>query len=316
MQQFKWINILKGFAMGTSDLVPGVSGGTIALLLGIYNQFIASISGIFSRRFWPSFTFLIPIIIGMLLAMGSLSNLFNYLLSQHHIPTMFFFGGLIIGIVPYLLKISNYKTSFTTKHYMMVIAGIAILIVITLMNNGDKHAGETLTLSTSLIIKYFIAGMCASSAMLLPGISGSFMLLVFGVYGTVMLAISEVVKLNFAGLPILLAVGFGVLAGFIISSKIIQYFLTHHKLMTFALIIGFVVGSLFAVFPGLPTNIVFFFFKGFDFRSNYRWKWIIILGVIKYFQYLVNHMQYMSRFVYILLDIISEFLFSFFLTLK
>ncbi|EOD7951031.1 DUF368 domain-containing protein [Staphylococcus aureus] len=259
MQQFKWINILKGFAMGTSDLVPGVSGGTIALLLGIYNQFIASISGIFSRRFWPSFTFLIPIIIGMLLAMGSLSNLFNYLLSQHHIPTMFFFGGLIIGIVPYLLKISNYKTSFTTKHYMMVIAGIAILIVITLMNNGDKHAGETLTLSTSLIIKYFIAGMCASSAMLLPGISGSFMLLVFGVYGTVMLAISEVVKLNFSGLPILLAVGFGVLAGFIISSKIIQYFLTHHKLMTFALIIGFVVGSLFAVFPGLPTNIVMWF---------------------------------------------------------
>ncbi|EOB0685847.1 DUF368 domain-containing protein [Staphylococcus aureus] len=259
MQQFKWINILKGFAMGTSDLVPGVSGGTIALLLGIYNQFIASISGIFSRRFWPSFTFLIPIIIGMLLAMGSLSNLFNYLLSQHHIPTMFFFGGLIIGIVPYLLKISNYKTSFTTKHYMMVIAGIAILIVITLMNNGDKHAGEALTLSTSLIIKYFIAGMCASSAMLLPGISGSFMLLVFGVYGTVMLAISEVVKLNFAGLPILLAVGFGVLAGFIISSKIIQYFLTHHKLMTFALIIGFVVGSLFAVFPGLPTNIVMWF---------------------------------------------------------
>ncbi|GBZ02950.1 integral membrane protein [Staphylococcus aureus] len=259
MQQFKWINILKGFAMGTSDLVPGVSGGTIALLLGIYNQFIASISGIFSRRFWPSFTFLIPIIIGMLLAMGSLSNLFNYLLSQHHIPTMFFFGGLIIGIVPYLLKISNYKTSFTTKHYMMVIAGIAILIVITLMNNGDKHAGETLTLSTGLIIKYFIAGMCASSAMLLPGISGSFMLLVFGVYGTVMLAISEVVKLNFAGLPILLAVGFGVLAGFIISSKIIQYFLTHHKLMNFALIIGFVVGSLFAVFPGLPTNIVMWF---------------------------------------------------------
>ena len=259
MQQFKWINILKGFAMGTSDLVPGGSGGTIALLLGIYNQFISSISGIFSRRFWPSFTFLIPIIIGMLLAMGSLSNLFNYLLSQHHIPTMFFFGGLIIGIVPYLLKISNYKTSFTTKHYMMVIAGIAILIVITLMNNGDKHAGETLTLSTSLIIKYFIAGMCASSAMLLPGISGSFMLLVFGVYGTVMLAISEVVKLNFTGLPILLAVGFGVLAGFIISSKIIQYFLTHHKLMTFALIIGFVVGSLFAVFPGLPTNIVMWF---------------------------------------------------------
>ncbi|MCT6543979.1 DUF368 domain-containing protein, partial [Staphylococcus aureus] len=79
---------------------------------------------------------------------------------------------------------------------------------------------------------------------------GSFMLLVFGVYGTVMLAISEVVKLNFSGLRILLAVGFGVLAGFIISIKIIQYFLTNHKLITFALIIVFVVCSLFAVFTG------------------------------------------------------------------
>ena len=102
----------------------------------------------------------------------------------------------------------------------MVIAGIAILIVITLMNNGDKHAGETLTLSTGLIIKYFIAGMCASSAMLLPGISGSFMLLVFGVYGTVMLAISEFVKLNFAGLPILLAVGLACLLGSLFQVKL------------------------------------------------------------------------------------------------
>ncbi|CAC5584316.1 membrane protein [Staphylococcus aureus] len=232
---------IAGMCASSAMLLPGISGSFMLLVFGVYGTVMLAISEVVKLNF------------------GSLSNLFNYLLSQHHIPTMFFFGGLIIGIVPYLLKISNYKTSFTTKHYMMVIAGIAILIVITLMNNGDKHAGETLTLSTGLIIKYFIAGMCASSAMLLPGISGSFMLLVFGVYGTVMLAISEVVKLNFTGLPILLAVGFGVLAGFIISSKIIQYFLTHHKLMTFALIIGFVVGSLFAVFPGLPTNIVMWF---------------------------------------------------------
>ncbi len=98
--------------------------------------------------------------------MGSLSNLFNYLLTNT-IFQLCFSLVVSIGIVPYLLKISNYKTSFTTKHCMMVIAGIAILIVITLMNNGDKHAGETLTLSTGLIIKYFIAGICASSAMFL-----------------------------------------------------------------------------------------------------------------------------------------------------
>ena len=93
MKNFKWINVLKGFGMGTSDLVPGVSGGTIALLLGIYDGFISSISGLFSRRFWPSLKFLLPIIIGMLLAIGILSNLFNYLLSTHEIPTMFFSPG-------------------------------------------------------------------------------------------------------------------------------------------------------------------------------------------------------------------------------
>ena len=88
MNNFKWINILKGFGMGTSDLVPGVSGGTIALLLGIYDGFISSISGLFSKRFWPSLKFLLPIIIGIAIAI--LSNLFNYLLSHHEISTMFF----------------------------------------------------------------------------------------------------------------------------------------------------------------------------------------------------------------------------------
>ena len=254
MNNFKWTNILKGFGMGTSDLIPGVSGGTIALLLGIYDDFISSVSGLFSKRFWPSFKFLLPILLGMGLAIALLSNLFNYLLSYHEIPTMFFFTGLIIGIIPYLLKTSNFKQMFKTKHYLMILIGIIILVIITLLNNGDKHSGETLTLSFGLIIKYFIAGMFASSAMLLPGISGSFMLLVFGAYGTVMFSISELVKLNFTALPILIIVGLGILTGFMLSSRMIQYFLHHHTTMTFALIIGFIIGSIYAVFPGFPEN--------------------------------------------------------------
>ncbi|KDE95751.1 membrane protein [Staphylococcus sp. TE8] len=254
MNNFKWTNILKGFGMGTSDLIPGVSGGTIALLLGIYDDFISSVSGLFSKRFWPSFKFLLPILLGMGLAIALLSNLFNYLLSYHEIPTMFFFTGLIIGIIPYLLKTSNFKQTFKTKHYLMILIGIIILVIITLLNNADKHSGETLTLSLGLIIKYFIAGMFASSAMLLPGISGSFMLLVFGAYGTVMFSISELVNLNFTALPILIIVGLGILTGFMLSSRMIQYFLHHHTTMTFALIIGFVIGSIYAVFPGFPEN--------------------------------------------------------------
>ncbi|OIJ30231.1 DUF368 domain-containing protein [Staphylococcus sp. LCT-H4] len=259
MSKIKWSNLWRGFAMGTSDLVPGVSGGTIALLLGIYNDFIRSISGIFSKRFWESLKFLIPIVLGMLIAIGSLSKLINFLLNTHPIPTLFFFVGLILGIIPYLLKTSRFKQTFTAKHYMLVVLGIVVIVVITLLNNGNKHAGETLTFSTSLFIKYFIAGVCASSAMLLPGISGSFMLLVFGAYGTIMYAISEFLSFNFNAVPILLTVGLGIIAGFLLSSKAIQYFLNYHTSLTYALIIGFVVGSLYAVFPGLPTSIFMWF---------------------------------------------------------
>ncbi|MCE7784066.1 polyprenyl-phosphate transporter PopT [Staphylococcus xylosus] len=256
MSKIKWSNLWKGFAMGTTDLVPGVSGGTIALLLGIYDDFIRSISGIFSKRFWESLKFLIPIGLGMVIAIGVLSKLINYLLSTHTVPTMFFFIGLIGGIIPYLLKTSKFKQTFNTLHYILLVLGIVIIVVITLLNNGDKHASETLTLNSGLVIKYFIAGMCASSAMLLPGISGSFMLLVFGVYGTVMFAISEFMSLNFAAIPILLTVGFGVICGFLFSSKLIQYLLSYYTFLTYALIIGFVVGSLYAVFPGLPSTFI------------------------------------------------------------
>lgn len=256
MSKIKWSNLWKGFAMGTTDLVPGVSGGTIALLLGIYDDFIRSISGIFSKRFWESLKFLIPIGLGMVIAIGVLSKLINYLLSTHTVPTMFFFVGLIGGIIPYLLKTSKFKQTFSIQHYILLLLGIVIIVVITLLNNGDKHAGETLSLNSGLIIKYFIAGMCASSAMLLPGISGSFMLLVFGVYGTVMFAISEFMSLNFAAIPVLLTVGLGVICGFLFSSKLIQYLLSYYTFLTYALIIGFLVGSLYAVFPGLPGTFI------------------------------------------------------------
>ena len=160
MQNFKWINILKGFGMGTSDLVPGISGGTIALLLGIYDGFISSISGLFSKRFWPSLKFLLPILIGMALAVGILSNLINYLLEHHQVITMFFFTGLIIGIIPYLLRTAKFNKTFKAKHYSIMVVGIIILVVITLMNSSNQSVDTSLDLSFGLIIKYFLAGVC------------------------------------------------------------------------------------------------------------------------------------------------------------
>ena len=107
-----------------------------------------------------------------------------------------------------------------------------------------KHLLYLSVLSLNILSQVF----SLPSAMLLPGISGSFMLLVFGVYGTLMYAISELLHFNLNALPIILIVGFGIVTGFMISSRLIQYCLHQHPTMTFALIIGFVIGSLYAVF--------------------------------------------------------------------
>ncbi|MDO5376106.1 MAG: DUF368 domain-containing protein [Staphylococcus rostri] len=255
MSKFKLSNIPRGFAMGISDLIPGVSGGTIALLLGIYDDFIASVSGVFSKHFKKSIAFLLPIVIGMGLAIGSLSSVINYLLAEHPMPTMFFFFGLILGIIPFLVRISKIKQTYTAKHWIILVVAIALLAVMAFFKGDTTHGAPShIDLSAPMLIKYFIAGICASSAMLLPGISGSFVLLLFGVYSTVTYSISELVRFNFQALPVLILVGSGILVGFLVASKLITYLLQHYTYMTYAAILGLVIGSLFSVFPGLPTT--------------------------------------------------------------
>ncbi|QLK85579.1 DUF368 domain-containing protein [Staphylococcus sp. 17KM0847] len=255
MSKFKLSNIPRGFAMGISDLIPGVSGGTIALLLGIYDDFIASVSGIFSKNFKKSFSFLLPIVIGMGLAIGILSSVINYLLAAHEVPTMFFFFGLILGVIPFLLRISKVKQTFTIRHWLIMIISIVLLGAMAFFKGDTTHGAPSyIDLSMPMLFKYFIAGICASSAMLLPGISGSFILLLFGVYSTVTYSISEIVRLNFAALPVIMTVGLGVVTGFLIASKLITYLLQHYTFMTYAAILGLVIGSLFSVYPGLPTS--------------------------------------------------------------
>ncbi|MBA8779700.1 DUF368 domain-containing protein [Staphylococcus schleiferi subsp. coagulans] len=255
MSKFKISNIPRGFAMGISDLIPGVSGGTIALLLGIYDDFIASVSGVFSKHFKKSILFLLPIIIGMALAIGILSSVINYLLATHLVPTMFFFFGLILGIIPFLLRISHYKKKYKIQHWVIMGVAIIALALMAFFKGDTSHAAPSyIDLSLPMLIKYFIAGVCASSAMLLPGISGSFILLLFGVYSTVTYSISEIVRFNFEALPVILMVGMGIVVGFLIASKVITYLLKHYTYLTYAAILGLVIGSLFSVFPGLPNQ--------------------------------------------------------------
>lgn len=225
--------------MGISDIVPGVSGGTIAVLLGIYDRFIAAINGIFSREWKKHLGFLLPLGVGVALAIFSFSRVMDWLLEYYNRPTFYFFIGLIIGVLPFLFRESKAKQTFKWQHIVLLIIG-AIAISLLPVNPDNGVIIEQRSFSTYVLL--FFSGILASAAMILPGISGSFVLLVIGVYHTVIRAVSEL------ELTVIIVVGIGIAAGIITMSKIIHYFLEHFRTATFSLIIGLVIGSVFLIF--------------------------------------------------------------------
>lgn len=242
----EWKNIYRGIMMGASDVIPGVSGGTIAVLLGIYDRLIAAINGFLSKDWKKQLGFLVPLGIGVATAILLLSHVIEWLFEHYPGPTQFFFLGLIIGVLPYLFRKAEARSTFKGRHILLLAIGI-IIVGSMFFLNADEGAIIT-QLNTTTYILLFISGFIASSAMILPGISGSFMLLILGVYPTVIGAIS-----NFQ-LDIIVVTGIGIVIGIVVMSKIINYFLTHHKTATFAVIIGMVIGSVFVVFPGWPET--------------------------------------------------------------
>lgn len=240
-----WKNLYRGFFMGVSDIVPGVSGGTIAVLLGIYDNLIEAINGLFSKDWKRYLGFLIPLGLGVGIALFSLSHLMEWLLQEHPVPTFFAFIGLIIGVLPFLFYESGAKTNFRLIHYMLLVIGIIILIILPeAPGEGDIVFDRTL----GIYVMLFFSGFIASAAMILPGISGSLILMIIGVYATVINGLKEF------DILLILVVGSGIFAGLMTMSKIIDYFLTHYRSATFALIIGFVIGSIYVIFPGIPIG--------------------------------------------------------------
>ncbi|WP_298832788.1 DUF368 domain-containing protein [uncultured Planococcus sp.] len=248
----EWKNIYRGILMGISDLIPGVSGGTIAFILGIYDRLLESISGFFSRDWKKYLGFLVPLGIGIVITLLLFSRVIEYLLEQHYEATQFFFMGLIIGVVPYIMKQAEVKKNFTARHLViLLVIGAALAVTAFIPTEEDLAPITSLTLPIFFLL--FFSGWLASMAMLLPGISGSFILLLLGVYST---AINALSTLN---IPVALAIGAGVIVGFIVSSKAIQYLLEHFTYVTYAAIIGLILGSLFVVFPGFsadPTTLI------------------------------------------------------------
>lgn len=236
---------LKGFAMGAANVIPGVSGGTIALLTGIFNELIEALNAILSvsswkllikgevKEFWKNIhgTFLLWLFVGVIVSVFSLAKLMEYVLAYHPIQTWAFFFGLIIVSAAFMLSdIKKWKTADT----LWLVFGIALGAVICLLS-------PTQTTDASWFI--LICGAIAICTMILPGISGSFILVLFGKYEYIMSAISE---LNW---PVLIMFGIGCVIGLAAFSKFLHWLIAHYERPTLITLIGFTLGSLVKVWP-------------------------------------------------------------------
>lgn len=242
----RWSNFLRGILIGIIDLIPGVSGGTVAFVLGIYDELLAAFGGIFSRQWRRHVAFLLPLGLGMGTALLAFSRLISYMLQNYFIPTQMFFLGLIVGVLPMLVRRSDAVRTFRRPQWLLL-AGAAMALAATKWLNPDP-AVEPMTQLTALrAAGLFLAGGAAAMAMLLPGISGSFVLLVLGVYPTAIHALATL------SIPVIAVIGAGVAFGLIGGSKLIRLALHRYPAHTYAAVMGLIVGSLVVLFPGFGT---------------------------------------------------------------
>lgn len=244
--------------MALADSVPGVSGGTIAFVLGFYDNFISSLNNIIfgnKKERKDAFIFLLRLglgwIIGMIIATLILTSLFE----KHIYSVSSLFLGFIILSIPLIIKEEKASLKNKYKNILFTIIGIIVVSLITYYNpvSGSNNINIT-SLNFGLIIYIFVAAMIAISAMVLPGISGSTLLLIFGLYMPIMNAIKEFLHFNFSYFWVLTIFGLGVLAGITVIIKLIKKALKKYRSQTIYLIIGLMIGSIYAIIMG-PTTL-------------------------------------------------------------
>lgn len=278
------MNLIRGFCMALADSVPGVSGGTVAFLLGFYDKFISSIDDLISgnmQKKKEALIFLMKLgigwVIGFVSAVSVLASIFDTKI--YEISSLFM--GFILFAIPLVIKEEKKSMIFKPSTIAAGIAGVAIVALITYFNpmSGQGTSINLSVLNIGLIIYVFIAAMFAISAMVLPGISGSTLLLIFGLYVPIISAVKSVITFDFAYLPILIVFALGILTGAASVVRIIKWALDKHRPIMIFLIIGMMIGSFYAIIIGpmtleTPKDPLSF--------ETFSILWFVIGGVIIY----------------------------------
>ena len=264
MNMFK--NIIKGMMIGIANIMPGVSGGTLAVSMGIYDKLIHCITHILSE-FKESMKFLLPIFAGAGIALVALTFVIEALFQYYPIPTNLLFIGLIVGgLPPVITKVKSHKLTF--GH---ILAGLLffVLVVGMAMMGGNGNRQVTLNLGIVPMIKLVLVGIIAAATMIIPGVSGSMVLLILGYYQPIIQQITAfctaVITLDMAGIlrgvAILLPFGIGVLIGILGIAKIIEIIFQKYPVYAYCAIIGLIAASPIAIlvcsnFAGFSISVL------------------------------------------------------------
>ena len=261
------MHMIQGFCMALADSVPGVSGGTIAFLLGFYDDFINSLGNLVkgkkdaskeekSKDKKKALIFLLKLGLGWAIGFISAVLVLTRVFETQIYSVSSLFIGFIIFAIPIVIMEEKKILKGNLKHLFFILIGIAVVVTITLLNpmSGEGTSVDLTQMNFGLAIYIFIVAMIAISAMILPGISGSTLLLIFGLYMPIISGIKELLHLNFAYLPAVIIFGLGIITGVATIIKLIQKCLEKFRAQTIYLIIGLMIGSIFAIIMG-PTTL-------------------------------------------------------------
>ncbi len=245
---------IKGFLIGLANIIPGVSGGTMAVSFGIYEEIIEIASNIF-KNFKKNMAFILPIGIGTVIAIALLSNVITICLDKYQVATPLLFVGLILGGLPAIVKNIGKKI---TKPTNLIVFSITILFMLFIYL-GIKDAKDVDFTNVDAIgyIILFIVGAIAAITMVVPGISGSFVLMLIGYYKPIVKTVSDLTHFNnvIYNLCILIPFVFGVLFGIVSVSKLIKYCLKKYPEQTYSSIVAFVLSSVvLIIYPLLNVS--------------------------------------------------------------
>ena len=240
------ILIIKGIVIALANIIPGVSGGTLMITLGVYEQIIDIISHPF-KNLKNNWKFILFIGIGAVAGILGFSKLISYCLDKFPLATPLFFIGLIIGGLPLLFRKGKVKDNIKVSNVIIFLITFGIVLLFTFLNSENNVV--TITTDIKGIVLLFLVGMVSASSMIIPGISGSFMLMLLGYYKPIIDTVSNLTKFNnlWDNLKILIPFGFGLVFGIVLVAKLIEYLLKKYEVKTYFGVIGFVLASIIAI---------------------------------------------------------------------